>query len=385
LIARLFQFERKSFEAHLFLLLGAFRCLHCCFDRVALDCSKDLSYDPLFGFGAVQMPLSRAHVVMTLASAAASTKILTTGATIGTLTQDRPTAVMGKLGAGPPMVPLDVTLDTPDGAKKYHFEVVESPQLTATLVAVAAYNGIIGSPAYGEGSTLQLDGAIDLKGHTPVRFEDLFAPTDQTTPAGFFLATEVQATFARIYSNPYELPRIERIALRVKALPERRWAMIDNAWVEKTEVRPGETLAVKVLLRPYRGAPFIQEMPVTIPAQSARGTLELVISDAAFLNRNVQFAAASSQGQLPGLEQLITLMNRERHNDRLFATLLQPTPTMLVEDKEMPNAPVSTINVLGRQQNTGGARLLWQSTAGEWSVDMHQVIAGQRILTITVK
>jgi hypothetical protein len=340
---------------------------------------------PLFGFGSVEMPLSRAHVLMTLASAAASTKILTTGAVIGTLTQDRPTAVMGKLGAGPPMVPLDITLDTQDGEKKYHFEVIESPQLTAMLVATAAYNGIIGSPAYGEGSTLQLEGAIDLKGHTPVRFEDLFAPTDQTTPAGFFLATEVQSTFARIYSNPYELPRIERIDLRVKALPERRLATIDNAWLEKSEVRPGETVSVKVLLRPYRGAPFIQDMPITIPAQSARGTLELVISDAAFLNRNVQFVTASSQGQLPGLEELIRLMNRERHNDRLYATLVQPTPTVLVEDKELPNAPISAINVLDQRQNPGSARLLWQSTVGEWSVDMHQVVAGQRFLTITVK
>ncbi len=54
------------------------------------------------------------------------------------------------------MIPLDVTLDTPAAEKKYHFEVIESPQLTPTLVAAAAYNGIIGSPAYGEGSTLQL-------------------------------------------------------------------------------------------------------------------------------------------------------------------------------------------------------------------------------------
>ncbi len=84
------------------------------------------------------MPLSRAHVIMTLASAASSTKIISTGATIGTLTQDRQTAMMGTLGAGPPMIPLDVTLDTPSEQKKYHFEVIESPQLTPTLVATAA-------------------------------------------------------------------------------------------------------------------------------------------------------------------------------------------------------------------------------------------------------
>jgi hypothetical protein len=340
---------------------------------------------PLFGFGAVSMPLSRAHVLMTLASAASSTKVMTTGATIGTLTQDRQTAVMGTLGPGPAMIPLDVTLDTPSEQKKYHFEVIESAQLTPTLVAAAAYNGIIGSPAYSEGSTLQLEGDIELKGHTPVRLDDLFAPADQTTPAAFYAATEVQAAFGRIYSNPYELPKIERVELHVKPLAERRWASIDSAWVERSVVRPGDTLSVKVLLRPYRGAPFIKEIPVTIPAQTAQGTLELVISDAEFLNRNVQSLAASSQGQLPGLEDLIELINRERHNDRLYATLLQSTPTVLVENKEMPNIPISAINVLNQRQNPGNARLLWQSTAGEWSVDMHQVIAGQHFLTITVK
>ena len=339
----------------------------------------------LYGFGRVEVPLSRAHVVMTLASSQASTKIITTSGTIGTLTQDRQTAVMGKLGAGPPMIPVDVTLETPSANKKYHFEVIESPQLTPTLVATAVYNGIIGSPVYGEGSTLELDGSIDVEGHTPVQMEDLFAPTDQPVPAGFFVATDVQSAFAQIYSNPYEVPRIKRVDLHLKTLADRRWATIDNAWVEKSEVHPGETVAVKVLLRPYRGDPFIQEIPVTIPAQAARGTLELAVSDADFLNRNVQLLAATSQGQLAGLEQLIQLLNRERRNDRLYATLLQPTPTMLVEDKEMPNVPASAISVLDERQNVGDARLLWQSTVGEWSVEMHQLIAGQRMLAITVK
>jgi SpoIVB peptidase S55 len=340
---------------------------------------------PLFGFGSIEMPLSRAHVLMTLASAAASTKVITTGGTIGTLTEDRQTAVMGKLGPGPPMIPLNVTLDTPSEQKQYHFEVIESPQLTPTLVAAAAYNGIIGSPAYGEGPMLQMDGAIDLKGHTPVQLEDLFVPIDPATPAAFYLATEVQNAFSRIYSNPYELPQIERIDLHVKNLAERRSAEIEGAWIERTVVHPGETLDVKVLLHPYRGEPFLQSVPIAIPAQTARGTLQLVISDAEFLNRNVQSLASTSQGQLTSLEQLIQLLNRERHNDRLYATLLQPTPTVFVEDKEMPNVPASAISVLDQRETSDGARLLWQSTAGQWSVPMHQVITGQHMLTLTVK
>jgi hypothetical protein len=340
---------------------------------------------PIFSFGNVSMPIARAYVVTTLASAMASTKIISTGGTIGTLTQDRVTAIAGRLGDGPPMIPLDVTLVTPSAQKQYHFELIENPQLTPVLVAVATYNGIVGNAAYGEGLTLQLDGEIDVQGHTPVELKDLYVPTDMPVPSGFFVATNVQNVFSRIYLNPYEVPHLNGIHLRVTALPERRWATIDNAWTEKNEVRPGETVAVKVQLRPYRGRPFVQEIPITIPAQAARGNMQLVISDAEVANRTVDALEASSQGQLPGLEELIKLINRDHQNDRLYATLLQPTPTLMVEDKIMPNVPASAINVLDQRQNPGGARLQYQSITGEWSVEMHQVVTGERTLTITVR
>ena len=356
----------------------------CTVTTVVGDCVLACGH-PIFSLGSVAMPLTRGHVITTLSSSLASTKIISDGGTIGTLTQDRLTAVMGKLGAGPAMIPMEVELVTPAATKDFHFEVIESPQLTPLLVALATFNGIVANPAYGEGSTLQLDGTIALKGHTPVRLENLFAPVDTPIPTGIGVALSVQSAFARIYLNPYELAQVEKISLRVTSLGERRLAVIESAWIEKSEVRPGETVAVKVLLRPYRGTPFIQEIPITIPPQSARGTLQLVVSDADTLNRNVHMLAVTSQGQLSGLEELIKLINRARQNDRLYATLFQPTPTLLIEDKEMPNAPISEINVLDQRQATGGARLLHQSKAGEWSVEMHQVIAGEHTLTITVR
>jgi hypothetical protein len=243
----------------------------------------------------------------------------------------------------------------------------------------------VGSTAYGEGFTLQLDGEIQIQGHTAVALNDLFAPSDMPVPTGFFAAGTVQAAFTKIYSNPYEVAHVSDIRIRVTALPQRLSATIENAWIEKNELAPGETVNCKVQLRPYRGAPFIQEIPVTIPAQAARGNLQLVISDAETVNRTVESAAASSQGQLSGLEEMINLMNRDRENNRLYATLLQPTATLLVEDKIMPNAPTSEISVMNHRQSNAAVRVSNQSTAGEWSVDMKQVISGERTLTITVK
>lgn len=340
---------------------------------------------PVFGFGAVTMGLSRAHVVMTLASAQESTKIIDTGGEIGTLTQDRQTAVMGTLGAGPAMIPVHLTVDSAGGQKQYTFEVAPIAQLTPQLIAVATYNGITGTPEYAGGKTLELDGTISIKDHSPVELENTFSATDATAQTGLAAALSVQQTFSDIYSNPYEVPQIKNIDLHVKELTDRRWATIDSVWTEKTEAHPGDTVDIKVLLRPYRGAAFVQDIPITIPAQTAPGNVAVVVSDASYLNRNVQLAAFTSEGKLPGLEQLISLVNQERRNDRLYATLLQATPTLLVDDKQMPNVPASAINVFDERPNPARARLQLQSAAGEWSVDMNQVISGQQFVTITIK
>jgi len=338
---------------------------------------------PLFGFGSSSLPLLRGHVVMTLNSAMSSTKIMSTSGVIGTLTEDRTTAVMGRLGAAPPMIPLEVSIATPQEEKHFHFDVAEVRQLTPVLVALATVNGISTNTAYSEGTTLEVSGTIDLKGHPPAKIEDYYAPTDAPAPGGIQVAFDVLNIFTQIYNNPYEPAHVQKITLDVKLVPERRSASIESAWSEKSEVEPGETIRVKVLLRPYRGEPFIQEVPVTIPPQASRGPLQLLVCDAETLNRTTQAFGISSQ--LSGLDELVALLNRERHNDRLYAALLQASPTLLVEDKELPNVPLSQINVLDQRRNPGGARLLWQSSAGEWSVPMNQVITGQRTLTITVK
>jgi hypothetical protein len=340
---------------------------------------------PIFGFGATTMGLSRAHVVMTLASSSESTKIIDTGGEIGTLTQDRPTAVMGTLGPGPSMIPVHLTVDTPGGQKKFSFEVAPIPQLTPQLVAITAYNGITETPEYAGGKTLQLEGSITIKDHSAVQIRDTFAAVDETSQTGLAASVSVQQVFSDVYSNPYEVPQIQNIDLHVTESPDRRWATIDSVWTDKTEVHPGDTVEVKALLRPFRGAAFVQDIPVTIPAQTAPGTVALVVSDASYLNRNVQLAAFTSEGKLPGLEQLISLVNQERRNDRLYATLLQSTPTLLVDDKEMPNVPASAINVLDERPNPTGTRLQLQSAAGEWSVDMNQAITGQQFVTLTIK
>jgi hypothetical protein len=339
---------------------------------------------PLFGLGASHMPLARGRTLTTLSSDFNSTKIVNAGGVIGTLTEDRLTAVMGRIGPTPQMIPVDLTVVTPAGEKQFHSEMISNPKLTPLLMGIIAFNGLTQNTAYGEGNTMKLSGDIDISGHSPVSLEDMYAPTDQFVPDGTFVASSVQTTFTRIFSNPYEMPKIDKVSLRVESTPDRRVASILNAWSEVSEAEPGSPVTIQVLLRPYRGTPVIRDVGITIPLQATRGsTLRVQVSDADSLNRIPNLVAA--QGRLGGLDQLISLLNRERRNNQLYVTLLKPTPTLLVEDKELPDAPLSQINVLNQKRLPGNSALLRESTAGEWSVRMDEIISGSTSVFIKIK
>src|SRR5229473_3044422 len=305
---------------------------------------------PLMNLGNVSIPMARSRVVTTLSSNLASTKIVNVGGAIGTITGDHLTAVTGKLGAAPAMIPLDLTLlvpgdDSSKGAvreKKLHFELINHPKFTPLLVAITTFNGLTQNSLYGEGTTLHLSGEIRLQGHAPVQIENTFAPGDTLSPDGLPLAITMQNVFTRLFVNTFEPAKVDRIALRVESVPGRKSFIIESAWLEKGEAAPGETLRVRVLLRPYRGAARVEETTVRVPDQVARGTtLRILVSDADLLNRasrGVAFAGAVSPD---GLDQLIALLNRERRNDRLYVGLFVPSPTLLWGDKELPNIPLS--------------------------------------------
>ena len=344
---------------------------------------------PFLNFGDVQMPMARSRVVTTLSSDLASTKIVNMGGPIGTITGDHLTAVTGKLGPPPRMIPLDLTFAKGSEEKKLHFEMVNHPKLTPLLVALTAFNGVSQNNLYGEGTTLHLSGEIRLKGHVPVQIETSVAPTDTMAPDNLPIALVVQNAFGRLFTNDYEVPAVEHITLRVESLPGRQSFTVDSAWLEKGEAAPGENLKVRVLLRPYRGAARIEETTVHVPDQIARGTtLRVLVSDAEWMNRasrGFTFAGMGGAGGPNGLDQLITLINSERHNDRLYVGLFVPAPTLIWDDKQFPNVPLSQINVVDGRPAPGSVQVLRESLASEASIALGGPVSGLISLNLQIR
>jgi hypothetical protein len=342
---------------------------------------------PFLSLGDVQLPMARSRVVTTLSSELASTKIVNVGGAIGTITGDHLTAVTGKLGTPPAMIPLDLDIATGIGKKKLHFELVNHPKLTPLLVALTTFNGLTQNAIYGEGTTLHLSGEIRLLGHAPVQIENTYAPGDSLSQDSLPIALSVQTMFLRLFANTFESPSVEHISLRVESTPGRQSFTIDSAWLEKGEAAPGETLRVRVLLHPYRGAARIEEATVRVPDQIAHGTsLRVLVSDGELLNRASRgFVFSGGAGPATGLDQLITLLNRERRNDRLYVGLFVPSPTILWDDKELPNAPLSQINAIDGRPAPGSVQVLRESLASEASVPLGGPVAGVISLNLQIR
>lgn len=342
---------------------------------------------PFLSLGDVQIPMSRSRVLTTLSSDLASTKIVNVGGPIGTITSDRLTAVSGKLGPPPLMIPLDLTLAIPSGEKKLHFEIINHPKLTPLLVALTSFNGLTQNTFYSEGTTLHLSGEIRLKGHAPVQLESTFAPGDFMSQDALPVALTIQNVFTRLYTNTFEQPTVEGISFRVDSAPGRKSFTIESAWLEKGEAAPGETIRVRVLVRPYRGAARIEETTVRVPEQIARGaSLRILVSDADLLNRASRgFAFAGAGGGPAGLDQVIAILNQERRNDRLYVGLFTPSPTILWDDKELPNVPLSQINIVDGRPAPGSVQVLRESLASEASIPLGGPVTGVVSLNLQIR
>lgn len=342
---------------------------------------------PFMNLGDVQLPMARSRVVMTLSSDLASTKIVNMAGSIGTITSDHLTAVTGRLGPPPAMIPLDLSVKAANSEKKLHFEIVNHPKLTPLLVGLTTFNGLTENSVYGEGTTLHFTGEIRLQGHPAVEIENTFAPNDTLAPDGFPIALTMQSVFTRLFSNTFEPAKVESISLHVESVPGRKSFTIESAWLEKGEAAPGETLRVRVLVRPYRGAPQIEETTVRVPEQATRGTtLRVLVGDGDLLNRASRgFAFAGAGGGPAGLDQLISLLNRERRNDRLYVGLFVPAPTLLWDDKELPNIPLSQINIVDGRPAPGSVQVLRESLASEASIPLGGPVSGVISLNLQIR
>jgi len=293
--------------------------------------------------GPAQIPFAASRVLATVPSLASSFKINAPGAPVGTINQDRFSAIHGVLGVETPLIPVHIEVNSSLNKKAdYHLEIVQEPFLSPLLLNLVIPSVLsVTERALGP-STLELKGKIRLSGGESVSIEDVVAgDTGMANAAGLTLSTPL----SYILASDFRDVRIEGIDLAIIARSERRVATLEQVWASKSEVKPGDRVELTALLRTPSGESLVERILVDVPESVTDRMLSLVVGSGSSINA-LEFRLSPLSTTPRDLRQLVRALNRVRSNNRLYALLLAPQRSFVLQGEEYPSPPPSLVQTL---------------------------------------
>ena len=291
--------------------------------------------------GPAQFPFAPAHVIVVVPSIASSFKVDAPGAIVGTIQQDRFDAIYGRVGEKtPPMIPVHVHLDSTLNRKSdYHFEMIDEPFLSPLLLNLAVTSALSVTERSIGTSTLNLKAKIRLADGQSVDLEDVLSGEVGTTN---MVGATVAAPLAMLMSSGFPDLKVQDIDLSIDSLDEKRSATIEQVWSTKSEVRPGDHLEVTALLRLPWGATLTEKIPVDVPGSVTDKMLSLVVGGGSSINA-MEFRFSALGGTARDSQQLVRALNRMRRNNRVYALLMAPQRSFVMQGDEYPSPPPSLL------------------------------------------
>jgi hypothetical protein len=346
---------------------------------------------PFFNIGPLDMPMSKGEVLTILTSQYQPNKLANATEIVGALHQDRHSGIMGVLGDEAPMIPVTVDVRSMDGKnavsaeKTYHFNVFQQQKWTPQLMAMTLQNAIGGINETVDEATYRLSAQVHFAdGKNSLSLNTMQSAGDFPMPVSQMLANWWGDKFDRLYANAVKVPDLKDATVTVDLLPERRVVTIENAWTPNDNVRPGDEIPIKVFLRPYRGERIERDFTLKLPPGIPKGEHRILLSDANVANRTQ--VQATSTNRYMDVPQLVSLLNQERSNNKLYVSLVASNPTAYYEDKTLPSLPSSILNVMQAGRTTTQTMITSpESSSEQMSLPFDYVVNGSYTLRVTVK
>jgi len=340
---------------------------------------------PLYNLGPAAFPMTRAHVYTMLPSLMTSFKISSLGETIGTMQQDRATAIAGTLGKGPSLVPMTISVvserdsGTPPVTRTVKLNLVNDQLFTPLLAYVSMFNTLGAYERQYGAATLAIKSRARLKGHGELTLEDVFANENPILGA----STAVAGPLTMMLGNNIEAVTLDGLDVTVTATETPRTASIERVWLDDIRPRPGRTVPLKVLTRSYRGEEKISTLPIEIPSNAPK-EITVLVTDGRQLNAMEQRELRGSL-QPQTIAQLVRVLNEARRNNRIYVRLITGRAGAVVNGEAMAALPPSVLSVLEADRNGGSFTPIRNATLGEWEIPADAAVTGSRSLTVNLE
>jgi hypothetical protein len=339
---------------------------------------------PISQFGPVEMPMTKAEVVTTLASPLNAFKIINTTETVGAFTEDRAAAILGRFGAKARMIPVSVDVVPPAGNGKertFHFEVLDNPQLTPPAMLVSVYQTLQATNTATAEMSYRLTGEMGVEGLPAVQMNGVMTAND-LNPGAINAALFVGGRFGKVYGNDLEQPVVTGLRLKLEAVAERKTAELETARLSAIEARAGDTIEVEARLHPYQAEARMIRLKVKLPDVLTPGPMRVVVSDGATVDRLTMGTGAQ---HAVGLADTVAELNRMHENDRVYVTLLDHAAQAVLEGDTLPAVPLSMANVLEPLKAEQRMQLTGESVVEAGSVATDYAVNGATVLNLQIR
>jgi SpoIVB peptidase S55 len=343
---------------------------------------------PITQYGPVDMPMTKATVLASLASPLNAFKIINTTETVGAFTEDRASAIMGRFGVEARMIPVVVEMVPPPAdkgakaeTKTLHFEVLDNRQLTPSAMLVSVYQSLQTNNTAAEELSYRLSGEIDVKGLPAVRMQGLMAQ-NELNPATINAALLVNDRFSKVYGNALDQPVVTGVKLRAEAIPARMTAVLESARLSKMEARAGDEIEVEAMVHPYQAEAHMVRVKMKLPEDLAAGSMRVVVSDGATVDRLTTKIGAE---RFVGLADTVATLNRMHENDRVYVTLLSHAAQAVLEGEALPEMPLSMANIFEPLKDAQKMQLTGESVVAAGSAEAGYAVSGSQVLNVMVK
>lgn len=285
-----------------------------------VDGSQLLAFGhPLLRLGAVELPMAAAEVVAILPSQMISYKVANVGPVVGTISQDRLSAVYGELGRRPEMIPVEVTTTTHDSTRTLRFDIVRHPQISPLVATLGLAQGILGANDAGFAEGFRVRRSVVFPDGQILSADDLYPG-----PQGFAASLgDLLQQMGYWLQNPFEKIFPTGISFSVEALDRNPISVLDVVRLSRSTAAPADTVQITLVWRDYQGGRNTEVLNLPVDASWAGKKLDVVVATGPLLDNITGNPGFAHPSQLRSFDEYLRVLASDRRRDGLYVAVVE--------------------------------------------------------------
>lgn len=333
---------------------------------------------PFLQGGPVDIPVAPAEVITVVRSVPRSFKLANIGPIVGSIYQDRLTAVAGEVGRPAQLTDYAVRVTDPQGVtREYAGELFQNESMAPFIAALGLYNSASSTLETAENLTYEIQLHAEYDGYDPLTWSRVTTGTGGLSSAVF----EIWDMLGMLATNPFEPTNLTKLTVDVKMLDERETFAMERLQLLSGDVKAGESVEFSVRLRGFRDESLREVVRAPIPPGTAGETLSLFIGDAAAADR-------IDDGYSPYVStfgEMLDYFRTRRDNQKLYVKLLRSAKGYRTRGQSMEDLPPSARSLLGSSRTVEPIATTREVTLWETSIETAGAYQGTHRFELPVK